>query len=48
MRIIYDDYNSHIVNDKVIGTLTPQFGNSAFRNGIKMIEIYHVSVSMFG
>lgn len=48
MRIIYDDYNSHIVNDKVIGTLTPQFGNSAFRNGTKMIEIYHVSVSMSG
>lgn len=48
MWIIYDDYNSHIVNDKVIGTLTPQFGNSAFRNGTKMIEIYHVSVSMSG
>ena len=25
---------------QIVGTITPQFGNSAMRNGFKLIEIY--------
>ena len=37
--IIYDDYNSRIKNDGIIGTITPNFGSSTLRNGTKIIEI---------
>lgn len=37
--IIYDDYNSTIRKDQdTIGTITPNFGNDAIRNGTKLIE----------
>ena len=37
--IIYDDYNQNIPkNQDVIGTITKQFGNTAPRNGWKIIE----------
>lgn len=37
--IIRDDFNSRIkTNQSVIGTLTPNSGNSTPRNGIKIIE----------
>ena len=37
--IIYDDYNSRIKADQnVIGTITPNYGNDAERNGAKIID----------
>ena len=36
--ILLDDYNSTLHGDGIIGTVTPQFGNSAPRNGWKIIE----------
>jgi len=39
--LIYDDFNSRFPqNQQIIGTITPQFGNLASRNGWKIIEIY--------
>ena len=39
--IIYDDYNSKFPKEQgIIGTITPQFGNTALRNGWKIIEVY--------
>ena len=41
--IPYDDYNGKVPPpDKMdyIGTLTPQFGALALRNGWKIIEVY--------
>lgn len=35
--IIIDDYNSRIVDGEIIGAVTPNFGNSAERNGYKII-----------
>ena len=38
--IIYDDYNNRIKSDQtIIGTVMPNFGNDAPRNGTKIIEI---------
>lgn len=37
--IVYDDYNSRVAEDQsVMGTVTPNCGNSAPRNGYKIIE----------
>ena len=39
--IIYDDYNSRVPQDqKNIGTITLQTGNSSFRHSYKLIEIH--------
>lgn len=39
--IPYDDYNSRIPSDtNIIGTITPNCGNSAFRNGHKLICVF--------
>lgn len=39
-RIIYDDYNQRCPkNQNIIGTITTNIGNSAPRNGYKIIEI---------
>ncbi len=38
--ILLDDYNANLHGDGTIGTVTPQFGNSAPRNGWKIIEEY--------
>lgn len=40
MVIVYDDYNSRIKYDNIIGTLTCQFGSITLRNAFKLIEIY--------
>lgn len=40
MQIVYDDYNSRIQASGVMGTITTQFGDPAFRHGTKLIEIY--------
>lgn len=38
--IIYDDYNGKIKSDQsIIGTVMPNFGNDAIRNGTKIIEL---------
>ena len=37
--IIYDDFNSRITNKNIIGTITPNCGVSALRNGFKIIEV---------
>lgn len=40
MVLIWDDYNSRLpINQDVIGTITPNCGTSAIRNGYKIIEI---------
>lgn len=40
MVLVWDDYNSRLpVNQDVIGTITPNCGTSALRNGYKIIEI---------
>lgn len=39
--VIYDDYNSRVPQDqKNIGTITLQTGNSSFRHSYKLIEIH--------
>lgn len=40
--IIYDDYNSRLVMGGAIGTITPQSGTTAIRNGYKLIEIQEI------
>lgn len=37
--VIYDDFNSRVVNKKIIGMITPNCGASALRNGFKIIEV---------
>lgn len=38
--LVCDDYNSHLKEDSsTIGTVTPNFGHSAIRNGTKLIEV---------
>lgn len=39
MKILYDDYNQYPKQD-IIGTTTREFGNKAFRHGMKVIEVY--------
>ncbi len=42
--IIYDDYNSVIKYGDIIGTITPNCGASALRNGIKIIIKKRLSI----
>lgn len=44
--LIYDDYNSRILQDQdCIGTITCNVGVSALRNGFKIIEIEDEGIS---
>lgn len=47
--LIYDDYNSRILQDQdCIGTITCNVGVSAPRNGFKLIEIEDEGISDTG
>ena len=37
--IPYDDYN-HRIGQFIIGAVTSTFGNTPFKNGWKLIEVY--------
>ena len=42
--IVYDDYNGQIPEKQdVVGAITPTCGNSAFKNGKKIIEVGQIS-----
>ena len=39
--LVYDDFNSTFPkNQRLIGTITTQFGNTCLRHGFKIMEMY--------
>lgn len=44
MRLTYDDYNGVIRMDGLIGTVTTQMSNIAWRHAYKMIEVYELPI----